>query len=383
MTGHHALLPGGSGSRGDPGATSMAVGSEPVARKAVRAALKRSAGEYYEDLDVDLARRAGTALWTLASVYTAAVLATRTIVPAIGWLVAVVLVSGVLATRLRAGRDHPAPISGRDLLWATFGGIALIALAQWLGDGELALTNGLLLAAIFASATQPPRRAALVLVAVGVLAAAPLIYGSMSDERPIAVAAQILLWWGLAILAMLWTARTRALRQQLQLERQRAHELAREDSLTGLGNRRALEEALVHEAARAARSGETVGVLLIDVDRFKSINDRHGHAAGDVMPALRHRRAAPCAPSGRQLLPLGRRRVHRAAAGHGPRGDPRSGCARRRLGRYAASSGRGAAVGEHRLCRAAQRHDGRRGLRGCRRRSARGQGRAARDLILS
>ena len=274
-------MPGGSGSRGDPGATPIDV-SEPVARKAVRAALKRSAGEYYEDLDVDLARRAGTALWTLGSVYTAAVLATRTIVPAIGWLVALVLVSGVLATRLRAGRDRPAPISGRDLLWATFGGIALVALAQWLGDGELALTNGLLLAAIFASATQPPRRAALVLVAVGVLAAAPLIYGSMSDERPIAVAAQILLWWGLAILAMLWTARTRALRQQLQLERQRAHELAREDSLTGLGNRRALEEALVHEAARAARSGETVGVLLIDVDRFKSINDRHGHAAGDA-----------------------------------------------------------------------------------------------------
>ena len=275
-------MPGGSGSRGDPGATPMPDVSEPVARKAVRAALKRSAGEYYEDLDVDLARRAGTALWTLAGVYTAAVLATRTIVPAIGWLVAFVLVSGVLATRLRAGRDRPAPISGRDLLWATFGGIALVALAQWLGDGELALTNGLLLAAIFASATQPPRRAALVLVAVGVLAAAPLIYGSMSDERPIAVAAQILLWWGLAILAMLWTARTRALRQQLQLERQRAHELAREDSLTGLGNRRALEEALVHEAARAARSGETVGVLLIDVDRFKSINDRHGHAAGDA-----------------------------------------------------------------------------------------------------
>src|SRR5215213_6661260 len=161
-------------------------------------------------------------------------------------------------------------------------GSALLALAQWLGDGEPALMNGLLLAAIFASATQPPRRATLVLVAVGALAVAPLLYGSMRGERPIAVAAEILLWWGLAILAMLWTARTRALRQQLQRERQRAHELAREDTLTGLGNRRALEEALAHEAARAARTGETVGVLLVDVDRFKSINDVHGHAAGDA-----------------------------------------------------------------------------------------------------
>jgi diguanylate cyclase (GGDEF)-like protein len=255
---------------------------ELAAREAVRASLKRSAAEYYDDLDIDLARRAGAALWTLASAYTAAVLATQATAHAIGWLVALATVSLVLAARLRlAGDRSPAGI-GRDLLLATYAGIALVALAQWQGDGELALGSGLLLAAIFASATQPPRRAALVLVAVGATGVAPLLYGSMSGERPIAVAAEILLWWGLAILAMLWTARTRALRQQLQRERQRAHELAREDALTGLGNRRALEEALAHEAARAARTDETVGVLLVDVDRFKSINDVYGHAAGDA-----------------------------------------------------------------------------------------------------
>jgi diguanylate cyclase (GGDEF)-like protein len=248
----------------------------------VRASLKRSAEEYYEELDFALARRAGGALWALASAYTAAVLATRSIVPATGWLVALAVVSVALAMRLRGAGDRSTAVSGRDLLWATYGGIALVALAQLLGDEELALANGLLPAAIFASATQPPRRAAPVLAAVGALAAAPLVDGSVSEERQIAVAAQILLWWGLAILALLWTARTRALRHQLQRERQRAYELAREDALTGLGNRRALEEALAHESARAARTGETVGVLLIDVDRFKSINDRHGHAAGDA-----------------------------------------------------------------------------------------------------
>jgi diguanylate cyclase (GGDEF)-like protein len=275
------VAPGGSGLRGETAGTPPGV-PEPAARKAVRASLKRSAGEYYDDLDIDLARRAGAALWALASVYTAAVLATQAMVPAIGWLVALATVSIVLAARLRVAGDRRPAIIGRDLLLATYAGIALVALAQWLGDGELALGSGLQLAAIFASATQPPRRAALVLVAVGATAVAPLLYGSMSGERPIAVAAEILLWWGLAILAMLWTARTRALRKQLQRERQRAHELAREDALTGLGNRRALEEALAHEAARAARTDETVGVLLVDVDRFKSINDVHGHAAGDA-----------------------------------------------------------------------------------------------------
>lgn len=275
------MTPGGSGSRGE--AAGPPPGSaEPPARDAVRASLSRSAAEYYDDLDIALARRAGAALWALAAAYTAAVLATRATAPAVGWLVAVVTASVVLAARMRATRDRTHAIAGRDLLVATYGGIALVALAQWLGDGEPALMNGLLLAAVFASATQPPRRAALVLVAVGALAVAPLLYDSMSGERPLAVAAEILLWWGLAILAMLWTARTRALRQQLQRERQRAHELAREDALTGLGNRRALEEALAHEAARAARTDKPVGVLLVDVDRFKSINDIHGHAAGDA-----------------------------------------------------------------------------------------------------
>jgi diguanylate cyclase (GGDEF)-like protein len=281
VTGHQGVTPGGSGSRGETAGPSPGL-PEPAARKAVRAGLKRSAGEYYDDLDIDLARRAGAALWALAAAYTVAVLATHAIVAALGWLVALGAASGVLAMRLRVTGDRVPAITGRDLLLATYGGIALLALAQWLGDGEPALMNGLLLAAIFASATQPPRRAMLVLVAVGALAVAPLLYGSRSGERPIAVGVEILLWWGLAILAMLWTARTRALRQQLQRERQRAHELAREDTLTGLGNRRALEEALAHEAARAARTGEAVGVLLVDVDRFKSINDVHGHAAGDA-----------------------------------------------------------------------------------------------------
>ena len=53
------------------------------------------------------------------------------------------------------------------------------------------------------------------------------------------------------------------------------------DPLTGLPNRRAFGQRLGHELARARRTGEAFATLLIDVDHFKQINDRRGHAAGD------------------------------------------------------------------------------------------------------
>lgn len=55
------------------------------------------------------------------------------------------------------------------------------------------------------------------------------------------------------------------------------------DSLTGLYNRRYLEQALEREVLRAARNGRTVGVIMLDLDHFKNFNDTHGHEAGDQL----------------------------------------------------------------------------------------------------
>ncbi|HEY1563633.1 MAG TPA: GGDEF domain-containing protein [Gaiellaceae bacterium] len=58
---------------------------------------------------------------------------------------------------------------------------------------------------------------------------------------------------------------------------------ARIDALTGLANRRALEEILAAEISRAQRFAHQLSVVVIDLDRFKEINDSFGHGAGDVM----------------------------------------------------------------------------------------------------
>jgi diguanylate cyclase (GGDEF)-like protein len=56
---------------------------------------------------------------------------------------------------------------------------------------------------------------------------------------------------------------------------------SRHDHLTGLQNRRAYESRLEKETAKAARRGDDLALCLLDLDRFKAVNDRFGHVAGD------------------------------------------------------------------------------------------------------
>jgi diguanylate cyclase (GGDEF)-like protein len=72
--------------------------------------------------------------------------------------------------------------------------------------------------------------------------------------------------------------------QQAELLRlnEELESIARLDALTGLGNRLRLNEDLAQAAARIERGGGTVGLLLMDLDRFKRLNDSAGHLAGDA-----------------------------------------------------------------------------------------------------
>ena len=73
-----------------------------------------------------------------------------------------------------------------------------------------------------------------------------------------------------------WRSRNLRLREALRLQSTR-------DTLTGLFNRRYMEETLERELKRAARNKESVSVLMFDIDHFKKFNDTFGHQAGDTL----------------------------------------------------------------------------------------------------
>jgi diguanylate cyclase (GGDEF)-like protein len=70
---------------------------------------------------------------------------------------------------------------------------------------------------------------------------------------------------------------------EIQILQTELREQAIRDPLTGLFNRRYLQETLEREIARAKREGAPVSIIVMDLDHFKQVNDTYGHKAGDVL----------------------------------------------------------------------------------------------------
>ncbi|MEW6705842.1 MAG: diguanylate cyclase [Pseudomonadota bacterium] len=75
--------------------------------------------------------------------------------------------------------------------------------------------------------------------------------------------------------------KVRASMAELQASREHLADQARRDPLTGLHNRTGFLERLEHSIAAARRQGHALALLFVDLDRFKRVNDLHGHAVGD------------------------------------------------------------------------------------------------------
>lgn len=77
---------------------------------------------------------------------------------------------------------------------------------------------------------------------------------------------------------------------ELVAEKEKFERLSSTDVLTGIANRRHLQQRLAEELARCQRAGQVLSVVLLDVDHFKQINDRYGHQVGDaVLVEMAHR----------------------------------------------------------------------------------------------
>ena len=233
----------------------------------------------YEGADLGASRRVTAALVALSALLSLAFLPLEPVGDQIGWagwLLAGLLIVAGLAGAVAVVRRAP---SVDDLLVVAYLGVVGIATLNWLAGGDSSAYEDLFVLWVGAGAVHPPRRAFTHLAVLLGALALPLAYEQGVDRAGLVTEALLLVVLGSLLTSYLHHVRRQ--RVGLQTGAEVARRLARVDVLTGLGNRRAFDEALTIEIARGARAGVPLSVGLVDIDGLKRVNDRYGHIEGD------------------------------------------------------------------------------------------------------
>jgi diguanylate cyclase (GGDEF)-like protein len=246
-------------------------------------ALFKKRDDPYAGADMEATRRMGALLAIAGTAIFAIVLPFAPPTNAIGdagWAVAVAFAASslVLARWLLRGTRW----SFNAILAVSYLGVAQVALLVWLSGGlDSPYHEFYFLVLVYTACVHTPRRVLLFLAFLAVVAAAPLIYDGWDQVAAARKLLQMLLWTGLGLVATVFIGTVRAQRLGLRAEGEQASRLARVDPLTGLGNRRAFEEALDSECARARATARPLSLVVVDIDGFKAVNDNYGHLSGD------------------------------------------------------------------------------------------------------
>jgi diguanylate cyclase (GGDEF)-like protein len=206
----------------------------------------------------------------------------KTVTPAVIGATAAASLAGAFWCVWLIRSDH---VSEESLYVADFAWIAITA-ALVAGTGGRSSPFFLFypLPVLHAGAFQSQRRLIIVSITATLAFLTPLLYdhghtGTFVSTALMAVPPTLIVAWGFNV--ALTTLRRQ--RRELSAAAARAEQDAHTDALTGLGNFRQLWGTLERETSRARRHGEHFSLIVIDLDRFKAINDAVGHLAGDAV----------------------------------------------------------------------------------------------------
>ncbi len=185
----------------------------------------------------------------------------------VAFAVDVLILAGVALAVTHAWRTGDTRRAG--LLMAFVATYGAVIMATLVGDPGLFWLYPCLLTSFFLTA---PRIATLINVSAVLLLM--LVSDAFRTQEQM---------WSFAVTAVVVSSSAHMFAYRNQSQRRRLEHLATIDPLTGVKNRRSMDQELAMAAANAERMGQPHALVLMDLDHFKTINDEYGHVAGDYI----------------------------------------------------------------------------------------------------